>query len=135
MNNSANISEAIFEHLYYLRFSNKYFYFRFSLFTIFFTCKIFVIFSLTICFLICFCLRLGNNCFTASNIYKKNFLSFFFLSSSLFLFFYFCSVLVRTSLFCTEKLFFPFETVSESLVLFQKCLCPIAATHFFLNLI
>ena len=65
---------------------------------------------------------------------------FFFLLSSFFRrhffdFFIFAQFWSELSLFCTEKRFFPFKTVSESVVLFQKCLCLIAATHFFHNLI
>ena len=61
--------------------------------------------------------------------------SFFLLRRHFFDFLIFAQFWSALYLFCTEKRCFPFKTVSESVVLFQKCLCLIAATHFFHNLI
>ena len=41
----------------------------------------------------------------------------------------------QTLLFCTGKRFFSFNIVSQSVLLFQKILCLIAATHFSKTLI
>ena len=86
------------------------------------------------CFQVLFLFALASMC-SYLTIKKKNFLSSFFFRRHFFDFFIFAQFWSELSLFCTEKCFFPFTTVSESVVLFQKCLCLNAATHFFQNLL
>ena len=77
--------------------------------------------------------RRGYSKFNASNIYKKKTILLLSSSSLFFDFFIFAQFWSDLSLFCTKKRFFPFKTVSESVVLSQKCLCLIAAIHFFIT--